>query len=99
MNEQQADVITRAEEDYRWWYHQGDNRLRYAGQVIVLHQRELVGSGPDMNEAWEAAQRWFAERGRSFPDASELLCLPVPPTLDPDAETDQGAPLQDTPKD
>jgi hypothetical protein len=97
MNQQEASPMEKGFEDYRWWYHDGDNRVRYAGQVIVLWNRELIGSGPDPTAAWEAADRLLAERQQSRPDW--LVCVPVPPLLHCDPETGEFLPWQEAPKD
>jgi hypothetical protein len=97
MNQQEVDPIIRTEEDYRWWYHQGDNRVRYAGQIIILWNRELIGSGQDAGEAWKEADRFLAERQQPQPDW--LVCVPVPPLVHCDPVTGLIIPWEEVRKD
>jgi hypothetical protein len=87
MDQQGEDPIVQAEEDYRWWYHQGDNRVRWAGQVVVLYNRVLIGAGLDMNAAFETARRCMAWRQEPFPDGPGLVCASVPPLIHWDITT------------
>jgi hypothetical protein len=51
---------------------------RYGGQVILLHRREVLGSGRNHLEALESARTALQEAGRAMPPSDEWLFVIVP---------------------
>jgi hypothetical protein len=74
-----------AEADYDWCLSQPPEVLRpYAGQVIVVHQRTILGSGVDHREALENARQQVAAHGRPFPEVGLVfVVVPQPVHFDP----------------
>src|SRR5258708_37797759 len=66
---QQADIL--------WFLGQHEVLARYPGQVVVLHNRIVIGSGRDHLEAMADARRQTAQRGEPLPDAWRMLFIPV----------------------
>jgi hypothetical protein len=66
--------------DYDWFLSRQDARERFAGQVVILHQRRIVGSGGDYWEALEDFRRGFQGQPGNLPDR-DLLFIAVPAAL------------------
>jgi hypothetical protein len=64
--------------DYFWCMAQQEIRERYRAQVVVLHQRRVLGSGPDHVEALADARTRVEQQGGSLPPVNELLLIPIP---------------------
>src|ERR1700730_2937858 len=65
-------------DDYFWCLNQPDVLERYAGQVVVLHNRVVLGSGPGHLQAKEDARRQVETRGETLPPAADLLFVVIP---------------------
>jgi hypothetical protein len=65
------------QEDYDWWLGQSDLREQYAGRVVILHNRSVLGSGANHREAFDNARRLAEEQGRTLPERG-LFFLAVP---------------------
>ncbi len=66
------------QEDYFWCLNQLDIRERYRGQIVVLHNRQILGHGPGSVEARENARERVAAQGAVLPPAAELLLVVIP---------------------
>src|SRR5262245_30198478 len=64
--------------DYFWCMAQLDVRERYGDQVVDLHQRQVIGSGPGHVEALADARTRVEQQGGSLPPVNELLLIPIP---------------------
>jgi hypothetical protein len=60
---------------------QADILRDYAGRVIVLHERQVLGSGRDHLEALDDARQRVEAAGQSLPERAALLFVAVPETL------------------
>jgi hypothetical protein len=74
-----AEQLRKFQEDYLWCLNQVDLRERYANQVVILHDRKVIGSGESSAQAREAARQALAAQGTAFPSESEIHILIVPP--------------------
>jgi hypothetical protein len=75
----------RQKADYFWCLNQVDLRERYAGQVVMMHRRVVLGSGASVAEARDEAKRCLEARGETLPSESDLLIMIVPSQLWMDA--------------
>jgi hypothetical protein len=73
-----AEWFQRQQADYFWCMAQLEIRERYRGQVVVLHQRRVLGSGADHVEALADARGRVERQGRSLPPVKELQLIPLP---------------------
>jgi hypothetical protein len=64
--------------DYFWCLNQLDILERYPGQIVVLHDRKVIGSGAGTVEAREDAKRQVEARGETLPPSNDLLCVVIP---------------------
>jgi hypothetical protein len=60
-------------QDWQWCMGQADILRDYAGQVIVLHERQVLGSGQGHLEALEDAQQRVEAAGQSLPEDPALI--------------------------
>src|SRR5262245_665299 len=77
-NPELAAQLRKYQEDYFWCMKQTDLLLRYKDQILILHDRKILGSGPTGPEAWEDARRRATERGEPLPARKELMVFFVP---------------------
>jgi hypothetical protein len=72
--------------DYAWFMRQPENIAHYAGKIVLLHHRTVLGSGADYTEAAEDARRRAAAEDRALPPQDEVLMFTVlkPIGFDPD---------------
>jgi hypothetical protein len=69
------------EADYIWCRGQRDLLAQHAGQVVVFHNRTLVGSGADHHEAMKDVRERAARENRPVPSAGLLFVVapePIP---------------------
>jgi hypothetical protein len=66
------------QEDYFWCLNQLDIRERYRGQIVVLHNRQIIGSGPGSVEARENARQRVVAQGEVMPPTADLLLVVIP---------------------
>src|SRR5262245_11051064 len=64
--------------DGRWCLSQPDILKRYAGRVVVVHNRTILGSGRDDLEARDDAFRQAQTMGSTLPAERDLLFLVIP---------------------
>ena len=64
--------------DLRWFVSQPEHFERYAGLVVLLRDREVIGSGRDELEALADAQQRAAQQGKTLPPSHELFSWIVP---------------------
>jgi hypothetical protein len=96
----------RQQEDYFWCLNQLDICERYRGQVVVLHDRKILGSGIGGREAKEDALQRLEAQGAQLPPVSEILYVPIPEHLGFDQslfsglypEDSPGTPVEPTPE-
>jgi hypothetical protein len=69
--------FTRMQGDVTWFLGQAGLVQRYAGNVVLLYHRQVVGRGEDHVQAKEDARRYFEARGEALPPPSELLFIPL----------------------
>ncbi len=60
------------------WLSQPGNRQRYAGQVVIVYEGEVLGSGPDHGVAIQEARRRAEEMAIPFPNWGPMVCVVVP---------------------
>ncbi len=63
----------RKNEDYEWALHDAAVRARYAGKIVVVYRKKILGAGKTYQAAWAAAQR-----RRDCP-AKQEVAMPVVP--------------------
>ena len=51
-----AEYLRKFQEDYLWCLNQIDLRQRFANQVVILRDRQVIGSGENGVEARESAR-------------------------------------------
>jgi hypothetical protein len=68
----------RQKADYFWCLNQIDVLDRYSGQVVVLHNRVILGSGHGAQEALDDARKRADDSGMALPGGRELLLVPIP---------------------
>src|SRR5689334_16045514 len=71
----------RACDEYLWWMHNARIRDAYAGQVIIVHNQKILGSGPGSLEALQDAQKKAEEAGTPLPPQGEMMFVPIPPAM------------------
>jgi hypothetical protein len=71
--------------DYDWFMNQPDLRARYAGLLVILRNRVVLGSGSDHAQALEDARRRATEEKRPLTEHG-LLFVPVPESTSFDGE-------------
>jgi hypothetical protein len=76
-----SEWFQRYQADYLWCLNQRDLRERYAGQVVILHNRVVLGSGYSGAEARADARQRLEARGESMPAENALLIMIVPAQL------------------
>ncbi len=76
------DWFRRKQEEFFWCLRQPRIVNMYAGQVVVVHDRVILGNGPNSGEALEDARKKAAERGTALPAPGELLFVPIPPSAE-----------------
>jgi hypothetical protein len=74
----------RMQGDALWFLGQQELVERYAGSVVVLHNRQVIGRGKNHSQAKDDACRQVQEKGEVLPPLSELLFIPLP--APPDTE-------------
>ena len=74
-----TECLRKYQEDYFWCLSQADLRQRYASQVVILHERRVIGHGETGAQAREAAHQAFQQRGEPFPSENDLLVVLMPP--------------------
>jgi hypothetical protein len=67
----------RKNEDYEWALHDLQVRRKYAGKIVVVYHKTVLGAGKTYAAAWAAAQR-----RRNCP-AKHEVAMPVVPSLLP----------------
>jgi hypothetical protein len=70
-------------EDSLWSLEQPEIRDQHAGQVVVLHHREVIGAGRDNLEALEDARQKCQQRQASLPPHPELVFVSIPEPMEP----------------
>src|SRR4051794_14571031 len=70
--------FNRMQGDALWFLGQENLVEQYRGNVVVLHNRRIIGRGNDHSEAKEDARRQVEARGEVLPPVSELLFIPLP---------------------
>jgi hypothetical protein len=67
----------RKRDDYEWGLHNAQVRREYAGKVVVVFRRKVLGAGASYRAAWAAARR--------RPDCPEkhAVAMPVVPHAGP----------------
>ncbi len=68
------------------WLSQPGNRDRYAGQVVIVYEGEVLGSGLDHGVAMREARRRAEEMKIPFPNWGPMVCVVVPSNLGFDPE-------------
>jgi hypothetical protein len=68
----------RCQRNLRWFVSQPENLDRYAGQVVLLGDEEVLGSGRDGLEAVADAQQRAARQGKTLPPSHQLFGWTVP---------------------
>jgi len=68
-----TDDEKKVREDYEFALRDDGIRQRYAGQVVIVHDRQILGVGKTHRDAWEAAQR-----NRSCPSKQHVAMVVVP---------------------
>jgi hypothetical protein len=63
----------RKRDDYEWALHDPGVRAKYAGKVVVVYRKTVLGAGRTYAAAWAAAQR-----RRDCP-SKHLVAMPVVP--------------------
>jgi len=63
----------RKHDDYEWALHDPGVRARYAGKVVVVYRKKVLGAGKSYKVAWAAALR-----RRGCP-AKQEVAMPVVP--------------------
>jgi hypothetical protein len=76
----ESPVSDTLEADYRWCRQQRDLLASYSGQVVVFHNRTILGNGVDHHAALENARARAVGKDRALP-AHGLLFLVVPEPL------------------
>ena len=64
--------------DYIWCLRQPEIVARYQGQVLVLHERNILGSGRDSLQALHDAQERVAAQNQPFPPRRDILFVVIP---------------------
>jgi hypothetical protein len=70
--------LRQAQEDYLWCLNQHEVLERYPGQVVVLHNRRIIGHGIGTPEARQDAQDKAKARGETLPPKDQLVLVPIP---------------------
>jgi hypothetical protein len=60
-------------DDYEWALHDPEVRRRYAGKIVVVHRKQVLGAGKTFRAAWAAARR-----RRRCPAKREVAMAVVP---------------------
>ena len=47
----------RKNEDYEWALHDPAVQRKYAGKIVVVYRKKILGAGKTYDAAWAAAQR------------------------------------------
>lgn len=63
----------RKNDDYEWALHDPEVRARYAGKIVVVYRKQVLGAGKSYKVAWAAARR-----RRDCPEKHEVA-MPVVP--------------------
>src|SRR2546421_12209189 len=66
----------RKNDDYEWALHDPEVQRKYAGKIVVVYQKKVLGAGKTYDAAWAAAQR-----RRNCP-VKALVATPVIPYSD-----------------
>ncbi len=74
-----AESLRKFQEDYLWCLNQVDLRQRYANQVVILHNRTVIGHGESGGQARESARQALQQCGEPFPPEKDLVILIMPP--------------------
>ena len=67
--------------DFLWCLNHSDLAKQYAEQVVVVHERQVIGSGATFEEARTDAVRRWEEKGGPFPADRDLLMFMMPPMV------------------
>jgi hypothetical protein len=68
-----SDEEQRKCDDYDWAVHDTEVQRKYAGKIVVVFQRKVLGAGNSFRTAWAAARR-----RRNCPEKHEVA-MPVIP--------------------
>jgi hypothetical protein len=60
-------------DDYEWALHDLSIQRKYAGKIVVVYHRKILGAGKTFQSAWSAAQR-----RRNCPEKHQVA-MPVVP--------------------
>ena len=71
-----TDDEKKVHEDYEFALRDDGIRRQYAGQVVIVHDRQILGAGKTHRDAWEAAQR-----NRSCPSKQHVAMVVVPEAI------------------
>jgi hypothetical protein len=77
-NPELAAQLRKHQEEYLWCMKQTELLHRHADQILILHDRQVIGSGSTGPEAWQDAERHAAEQGNALPPRGQLLVFVVP---------------------
>jgi hypothetical protein len=64
--------------DYNWCLSQPEILDRYRGQVLVVQERNILGSGRDSLQALHDAQERLARQNQPFPPRRDVLFVVIP---------------------
>jgi hypothetical protein len=79
------ECILKFKDAFFWLYNQPEVCERYADQVVIVHERQVVGHGASEEEALEAAKRFFTGLGQPMPPPGHLAIMVAPTSLWMDA--------------
>lgn len=71
-----TDDEKKVHEDYEFALRDDGIRRQYAGQVVIVHDRQILGVGKTHRDAWQAAQR-----NRSCPSKQHVAMVVVPEAI------------------
>lgn len=66
------------EQEYLWCLGQRDIQKQYAGKIVILYHRQILGSGNTHREALQDARSRATASGQTVPEVSEFLYVPIP---------------------
>lgn len=71
-----TDDEKKVHEDYEFALRDDGIRRQYAGHVVIVHHRQILGVGKTHRDAWAAAQR-----NRSCPSKQHVAMVVVPEAI------------------
>ncbi|MGD9711955.1 MAG: hypothetical protein AB7V46_07825 [Thermomicrobiales bacterium] len=77
-NPRLAERLRKFQEDYLWILTQVTLREQYKNQVVILHDRRVIGSGRTDVEAKADARQQAASRAETLPPDDETTIVLVP---------------------